>query len=229
MKRRQKRSQIMLPPSLDVKSCQTGVRVGLAALALLTLFGCAHYKIRPLPDSTGPGMLRSSKSAIDLSVLPPEEKAADYSAFDADLRRSGIFPVFVRVDNHSEREVAVNRITMTLSDQRQTFAQLGPDQVSDRLEFSPTARYFAWSFGLFGIGIIPGVVDGYNAVSANRTMRQDMSEKLLRNRTLPPGGFVMGFLFFDVPETLTPTRFSARITIGADAESLSFVFDLTRS
>jgi len=203
--------QTMSLAKIDVIGTRKSFYLWTMVATLVVFFGCAHYEIKPVPSFPRAGMLKNSQSGVDIYISSFEDEGVAADAFDADLRGNNVFGLFVRIANHSNEEVRVSRKRMLLSCDQRFFPQMTFDNVANRLRFSPIKRYFAWSLGLLGIGIIPGTVDGYKAVSENRSMQEDLSDKVLRNRILLPGGVVAGFLFFDVDKTVQPTDFTVEI------------------
>ena len=104
----------------------------------------------------------------------------------------------------------------TLTDDRRAFRQLTPDDVAARHRFSPTLRYFAWSIGLFGIGIIPGMIDGFNAIDANARIRSGLHDKALHGRALAPEQSTEGFLYFDVAKDTPGLRLAQALTASSE-------------
>lgn len=208
----------MSPSEARAKSNGTLRRL-VMALGLVSIVGCAHYDIRLIPDPPKELVLHRSQAGVTLMVSHPKDA---FATFDANLHGNDIFPVLLFFENHTERTLTVSKRDMTLSGDELKFRQLSAGEVSERLLFSPAGRYFAWSFGLFGIGIVPGIIDHFKAESANQAIWQDILAKELRDFAAGPGDVVKGFVFFDVPGINSPSQFTS-IATTSDGQIRRFV------
>ena len=182
---------------------------------------CAHYEARPTPEPPREAMMAQTVEGIRLTASRPEES---YGAFEADLQGNGIFPLLLYYQNDSALSVQAARRDIVLSSRGGGCRQLAVGDVSERIGFSPAGRYFAWSYGLFGIGIIPGTIDHFKAEEANRAISQDLVAKELRDVTLAPSEKAQGFVFFECPNNSRPTELREALS-AADGRLLRFTIE----
>ena len=117
---------------------------------------------------------------------------------------------------------------MRLSSPAAAYRPLGTSEVAERLQYAPLGRYCAWSFGLFGIGMIPGIVEYFRAETANRAIWNDLSSKRLATGPVRLGDAVSGFVFFEVPRQVDPEELQSTVTT-ADGQTLRYVLRLAAS
>ena len=176
-----------------------------------------------------PGTLREpslqAHSDVSLAMGQPSDAKA---AFDVNLRKARVFPVLLQIENRSPSAVSVVRESVKLSGPAGAYRRLTSSEVSERVQYSPAARYFAWSFGLFGIGIIPGIVDHFRAEAANRAIWRDIQEKRLDDAPVGSGRTTRGFVYFDAPTSSDPRQFECTIETS-DGNHLQYVLPLPRS
>lgn len=177
------------------------------------LSACAHYEARPTPAVPSRQALAQAVDGVELAVAPPEDA---YSAFEADWRGNGIFPLLLHVENRSEWVISSARRDLVLSTRLGICRQLSIGDVRERVGFSPAGRYFAWSYGLFGIGIVPGAIDHFKAEEANHAMTQDLVSKEMRDLSLTPAEKADGFVFFDCGVGELPTSLQDELTAPGD-------------
>lgn len=170
---------------------------------VLSFAACAHYQARPTPDLQRDGAMGQTIEGVRLMVGRAEES---YGAFEADLKGQGVFPLLLHYQNDSAAAVSAARRDILLTSQGVRCKQLSLGDVSERIGFSPAGRYFAWSYGLLGIGIVPGTIDHFKAEEANRTLSDDLVAKELQDFTLAPSGRALGFVFFECPNGAPPTE-----------------------
>ncbi|HVA80217.1 MAG TPA: hypothetical protein VNF29_04775 [Candidatus Binataceae bacterium] len=186
---------------------------GLWAFMLFAAFaGCASYDQQPMPTLPATGIQHLKWQGLELSLWQPDA-ASVKRTFNLDLRAEAILTEFVKAENRSPHDASISPNAMQLSSGTRTYSCLTPDQVAGRLAFSPSERYFVWALGLPLVGIIPGIIDGSNAVDANHLMREDLIEKALKNQIFRSGAKTSGFVFFDVPRTATPDTLTIPVTI----------------
>ena len=194
------------------KRCGFHYLVRLAVLAgiALSVTGCASYECRPMGELTND---QWEAFASDSGVAVRAKRYSDFEdpsyPFGKDMNREGFLPVRVMITNEGRGLRVIQAGQMVLSDATDQFTPVTLDVVHKALAFSPTQRYFGWAFGItiptLGIGVIPGIivgiVDGNNAIRANKVMRKDFADKRLKSQVLAAGQSVDGIAFFGIPRS----------------------------
>ena len=209
-----------MPPRFQLRRQSQRLRA-LGLLCVVATTGCAHYAVRPTPTALREPIVRN-ESGVSLAMAQPADAMA---AFDADLRRRGVFPVLLHLENRAGTSVTIARESMRLSSAAGVHRQLSSSDVAERLQYSPMARYFAWSFGLFGIGMIPGIVDYFRAETANRAIWDDIARKRLASVSVRSGDVMSGFVFFDVARSVQAEELETTV-VTADGQTLRYVLRL---
>jgi hypothetical protein len=177
--------------------------------------------------------LTKEQANVQISLYPYKESTSFEYPFDINLAKQSIFPMRLFINNQSSKEIVVKRDSVILKNANNQYQQLSVDNILLRIQYSPPARYFGWALGIslptLGIGLIPGIivgiVDGNNAVTANEAIRKDIYEKGIKNQILPNGESVDGFLYFDVPEEKQHDSFTIIIELKMkESDPLLFEF-----
>ena len=213
-----------------------------SCLSVLIVFpGCASYTARPAP---APKIVAMPFSRIENSVMvavdPYIQPDRQMEVFDADLKKSGVFPLYLLVENRGDRELYVQRSTIVLEvpDGRQ-ISPVQSEKVARELERKPTAGGGGGggggvgggpggAFGLVVIGLILLAID-YLAVKpaekkANEARIADYMNKDFHDVVLSKNALAHGFVYFMPPAgTLWSTKARLALRFVDKKDGASFV------
>jgi hypothetical protein len=170
---------------------------GLAATLLaFGVAGCASYNAGTAPtrdvgeykNSTDQGGV---KVAADLYTDPVKTK----DVFYVDLAKEGFYPVLVMVQDNGDDRLLVETQDFTITDSKgNTYKPASVTDMTDEFGHHP-----------FVYAVIGGIFSYISAEDANKKMTADWTEKQFPAESiLKPGRMKSGFLYFRMPDGVTP-------------------------
>lgn len=194
-------------------------------LVLVVLGGCASYtphsvQVPRIEAMSALGIENEITVGADPYVQPDRQDAV----FDGDLRKAGILPIQILLQNNGDRRLLVRRsnITLVLPDGRQ-ISPVGATAVA--VKVPPKGGGWGYGLGFYGL-----VAESMAADKARQGRVADYRNKELQDVTLVKGESAHGFIYF-VPPQETPTFTKATLMVPVvDVElGTSFVVRLQLS
>jgi hypothetical protein len=156
----------------------------------LVLPGCVRYRPQPVEEAAFWDRVQVRERAgvrVSAAALGPSESR---DTFGVDLARHGIQPVWLQIENGSDRRY----VFLQQSVDPKYFA---PREAAYRSHFSTTKRFL--TFGLLGVVLWPALllapVQAASAAHANGRMDELFVERELGNAVIHPGARESGFVF----------------------------------
>lgn len=170
----------------------------------MLLAGCASYSADPSPDFIfDQSVIRIEEDGVIIGIDPWFDRESMVAGFGIDLSKGRYYPVRLRITNLSNARIVIARDEITLTDGSGTdYASVASEDVAEDL------RHNSVAYGMLGFGIF----SFRSAEKANARMRRDWAAKELPPSTLlGMGDASTGFVFFQLPEDLSPTSTTIRI------------------
>ena len=146
----------------------------LIVCGLILVTGCAKYRPKPLPEIfEHTNAAETSKS--DLSVYAYELTAQESQTFfSRNAPRKGYHPVHLSIKNNSKKSFMLRGSKIDLV-MEQRYVMI------DVLKIDVMHRVMSWGLPglIFGVLLIPAVVEGLCGSAANRKMRADFERRVI--------------------------------------------------
>jgi hypothetical protein len=179
------------------------VRLFVAAIASMFVYGCASYKVTTAPALDYDFQARSGmveKQGVILMAKPIHDPVSLEQYFDDDPLKYGILPLQLHVENKAHEHAVIcpaKGINLIDSSNTEVLA-LSLEQVMDKVQKSYW-RTAGWTVGFGIFGLIPSAI---NVGNTNKKMRADYETKMFKGGEIDKGSATEGFLFYLVPEDI---------------------------
>ena len=201
------------------KELLSGFRKSSAVVLVLTSV-CYGGSLRTFPDYPSRPVSACAVSAeqagFAIGVQPMDDPKEQRAYFHLTLKSRGLLPVYVVILNKSrENSLLVDRSVI----------QSG---VGDRVPAPSTSPAMTPELAV-GSGVMFGLIGLLTALektSIVSEIRQNMIEREIQSRTLPPGAAALGFLYIPVPKNGVRERIRLRIFVTAIPAGAALPVDL---
>jgi hypothetical protein len=190
-----------------------------AALLAFNLAGCASYNagtaqtrdVGEYGNSTDQGGV---KAAADLFTDPAKIK----DVFYVDLTKEGFYPIFVMIQDSGDARLLVETQDFVITDSKgNTYKPVSVTAMTDEFGHHP-----------FVYAVIGGIFSYISAEDANKKMTADWTEKQFPSESiLKPTRMKSGFLYFRMPDGVTPKGMSLEFPVEALETKKATSFKLT--
>jgi len=185
----------------------------LAALSMLLLSGCAHYKtkaLRPLAVTTP---IEKQTLSFTYQVYDAQDCAI---YLDRDVLKKGYQPIHITIYNNSAQTLHFCPTNITLP-------CVPAQEVARSVHTSSISR--AVGYGIPGLFIwpllVPAVVDSVKSEKSNKKLDIDFARKSLRPQIIRPYDTINGLIFVDIE------HFTENFSIMLENKQVNRVYTLS--
>jgi hypothetical protein len=149
----------------------------LSGVCSLMLGACATLQVpSKAPSFPFERYLNASREGVVVRAYPIEHYEDYWELFEEDLPKIGLGVLWVRIDNTRAGAISLKDARWTLRKGERTFSSLDAKDVLKQFYSGQGIRMYS--------------------VAAHEKARKGLEGFILKGRTIPPSGFLEGFLFF---------------------------------
>ena len=173
----------------------------LSAIALITITGCAKYHTKPLPEvfdvnaatatHVSPVTTTGTKTVTGYAYELSTQECKHI--FSRNAPRKGLRAIHLSIKNDTKTNYLLRGSNLDIP-------MVSRYVVGDMLEIDVLHRVLGWTVpGLFfWLLLIPAIVEGFGATSANRKMMHDLDQRIVDDHTnvvIKPGSVLSRVIF----------------------------------
>jgi hypothetical protein len=169
--------------------------INLFFFVSVSLYGCASYKSKPLPNLQ-PEFATYSENIENVTLaFKALSKKECKQYFDRDIIGKGYQPVLTTIVNETDRHILFSPDGLSIP-------VCSPQEVAEKCHTSTAGRAAGYGVGALFIWplVIPAIVDGAKSSNANTQLDRDFSEKSMGQMVIGPHATHNGVIFFSNKE-----------------------------
>ncbi len=189
------------------------------------LSACATRDFLPVYDRESYSM-QGKKAGLVMAVEPLMQKDLIDKYFGIDLINEGVFPIYVKVANNTQKSIYYideQAIKLDLSSRARSDDRNIIDNTAPMSAGAATATFLFTPIGLLPVVLMAGGKALADASVINYTFNQNK----LHANSIAPGESIGGFIYFKLPDKELPKQWRLYVTVAglSEARTEEFYFE----